>query len=216
VIFRGPEKNERKSKVIIILKRVLLNTIRGRTGRDAPGIVLAFKGGGKAYGSGNKKKYTKEGGNTMKKILFLMLAMLLALAGTSMAATVSDTVPVTAVILGSCLIDTATASIDFGSLDPNVAPLVSATVVPPQVTCTAGVNYVVSTDDGLQPSGPGAPNMDDGLGNQIPYTVSYDTNYVGTGAPLNVTTLQGTIPALSYQFYPTGNYNDTLTFIVTW
>jgi spore coat protein U-like protein len=78
------------------------------------------------------------------------------------------------------------------------------------------LNYAVSVDDGLQPSGPGAPNMDDGLGNLIPYTVGFDVNYVGTGAPQNVTNLQGIIPALSYQFYPTGNYNDTLTFTVTW
>jgi spore coat protein U-like protein len=191
--------------------------MRGSGAVRAPlGIVLAFKGSGKAYGSGNKKKFTKEGGKAMKKILFLMLAMLLAMAGTSMAATVTGSVPVTAVILGTCGINTAGASIDFGSLDPNLAPAVSATVVPPQVTCDAGLNYTVSADDGLQPSGPGAPNMDDGAANQIAYTIGYDVNYVGTGVPQNITNLTGDILLGAYAGSPNGNYTDTIVFTVTW
>jgi spore coat protein U-like protein len=151
----------------------------------------------------------------MKKILFLMLAMLLAMAGTSMAATVSDTVPVTATIFGSCLIDTATASIDFGSLDNGAAPAVVATVAQPDINCSVGVNYTITDDDGLNESGPGLPNMDDGLGNQIPYTIGYTAAKVGTGA-LDAMDITGNIAGGTYVGSPTGNYTDTITFTVTW
>ena len=151
----------------------------------------------------------------MKKILFLMLAMLLAMAGTSMAATVSDTVPVTAQILGSCSINTVGASIDFGSLDPVLSPAVAATVTQPTVNCTNAMNYTISDDDGLYESGPGLPNMDDGLGNQIPYTINYTAAKVGAGAadPMDIT---GNIAAGTYVGSPNGNYSDTMTFTVTW
>jgi spore coat protein U-like protein len=152
----------------------------------------------------------------MKKILFLMLAMLLALAGTSMAATVSDTVPVTATILGYCTIDTSTASIDFGSLDPNAAPNVTASVSQPTVNCTAGMPYTITDDDGVNELVANQPRMYDGVANYIQYSLTY------TGAPLAGTGLDvpmniiGDLPGANYSLKPIGNYSDTVTFTVTW
>jgi spore coat protein U-like protein len=151
----------------------------------------------------------------MKKILFMMLAMLLAMAGTSMAATVSNTVPVTATILGSCTINTAAASIDFGSLDPVLAPAVVATVAQPDITCTNLMAYTITDDDGLYETGVDQNRMWDAAVNFIPYTINYTSARVGTGAidPMDIT---GNIAAGAYTGFPNGNYNDTITFTVTW
>jgi len=147
-----------------------------------------------------------------------MALAMAAMAGTAMAASVNDTVPVTAVIVGSCSINTVGASIDFGSLDPGAAPAVSATVVQPTITCTNAMNYTISDDTGVNEAVPGvAPlRLVDGIAtNYINYTIGYTAAKVGTGAadPMDIT---ADIGAGAYTGYPADNYTDTITFTVTW
>lgn len=155
-----------------------------------------------------------------KKLMALALALAVtSMAGTAMAASVNDTVPVTAVILGSCSISTVGASIDFGSLDPIAAPAVSATVVQPTVTCTNAMNYTISDDKGVNEAVPDNPplRLVDSLTGLvfIDYTIGYTAAKVGNGAA-QAMDITADIGAGAYAGYAADSYDDTITFTVTW
>lgn len=156
----------------------------------------------------------------MKRLTVLALALAMAaMAGTATAASVSDTVPVTAVIVGSCSINTAGASIDFGSLDPVAAPAVSATVVQPTITCTNAMPYTISDDKGLNEAVPGvAPlRLVDSITGLvfIDYTIGYTAAKVGSGGA-QAMDITADIGAGAYAGYGADSYDDTITFTVTW
>lgn len=156
----------------------------------------------------------------MKRFMFLLLAVaVMSMSGTATAASVNGAVPVTAVIAGSCSINTAGASIDFGSLDPVLAPAVSATVVQPTITCTNAMNYTISDDTGLNEAVADTPplRLVDTLTGLvfINYNINYTAAKVGTGAadPMDIT---ADILAGAYTGYAADTYTDTITFTVTW
>jgi spore coat protein U-like protein len=156
----------------------------------------------------------------MKRFIFLLLAVaIISMAGTATAASVNGAVPVTAVILGSCSINTAGASIDFGSLDPILAPAVSATVVQPTITCTNAMNYTISDDTGLNEAVADTPplRLVDTLTGLvfIDYTIGYTAAKVGTGAA-DAMDIAANIGAGAYTGYAADSYTDTITFTVTW
>lgn len=130
----------------------------------------------------------------------------------------TDTITVTSSIIGSCSFTTS-GSIDFGGLDPVLAPAVVGAVTQPQVRCSVSMPYTVTDDSGLYEAVPGSPPprlRDTTVNtNYIPYSISYTSNKTGTGAsdPMDIA---ATIAAGSYAGYPAYTYDDVITFTVTW
>ena len=119
-----------------------------------------------------------------------MKAKLLALALISaglvspavMAASTTHTLAVSATVLGNCKFNTAgPTALAFGSIDPSgVAPATATNTV--TFRCTTGTTSSMTSDDGLNESGVGAPRMKEAGGAFLPYTLSLvGSAQLGTG-----------------------------------
>lgn len=144
----------------------------------------------------------------MKKMqLIVMAAAMLLMAGTAMAAN-SATLNVTASVLGTCSI-TGTGTLNFGLLDPVLAPLVNATSSGLSINCSNGTPYAVTSSLGVT----GLGTLSDGT-NSFNYTLTLPPGGTGTGVavPYNVT---GLIAAGAYAGMPANIYNSTVTLNIT-
>jgi spore coat protein U-like protein len=130
----------------------------------------------------------------------------------------TDTVTVTADIVGSCSFTTS-GSIDFGGLDPVLAPAVAGVVVQPQVRCSISMPYTITDNTGMYEAVPNNPPLrlrdTTVTANYIPYTIAYTSSKTGTGAtdPMDIV---ATIAAGSYAGFPAYTYDDLITLTVTW
>lgn len=160
---------------------------------------------------------------------FLPVVVLLALAGTIAAsggralAVDTATVAVAATVLSNsnCRFSppNATAALAFGSLDPlNPADVTVTTSMVIRCGGSApNATYLITDDDGIHESGPGAQRMQHAsvLTEFLPYSFSY--------APANATiarntdtsiTVTGTVTGASYQNALAGSYADTVTLTI--
>ncbi|GAB4369036.1 MAG: spore coat U domain-containing protein [Deltaproteobacteria bacterium] len=150
-----------------------------------------------------------------RSILWMAAAVLFLGAGSAMAADTAN-VQVTATVVGSCSFATI-PTVDFGNLDPTANVLVNAPAVDLTFNCTTGVPYTL-TDNKGGINGSLSSTLDDGSGNTIPYSLTYN-NYAGVGAGAGVgneivSTLAGTIAANTYGGAPAGIYTDTIVFTI--
>jgi spore coat protein U-like protein len=103
--------------------------------------------------------------------------------------------------------------LDFGNLDPTAPVAASVNNSNLEFACSTGVNYAITDDDGLNELGPGQPQLADGAGEFIPYTLSYVGAGVGTGVATNLN-VQADIAAGVYATNSPGVYNDTVTLTI--
>lgn len=141
------------------------------------------------------------------------LAVLL-FTGTGMAAG-TNTMTVSANVVGTCQFSSAVSTLAFGALDPALATDASGSVNI-SFWCTKGATYTVTDDGGLH--NVGTPRMQHAtiLTEYIPYSISY----VNTGAGLGKTTaatlaISGTVVNADYVDAAAGNYSDTVTVTIT-
>jgi len=155
----------------------------------------------------------------MKKLLGLVmvLGLVLVLGRVAMAAD-TNTVTVTANVVGTCRFNSATSTLAFGGLDPGVGGDVNASAST-TFWCTRNASYSITDDDGLHESGVNGNRMEHTttLGELIPYTFSY-TPATGTGngrtSPITLD-ISGTVTFANYQNAAVGNYADTVVLSIT-
>ena len=152
-----------------------------------------------------------------------LLVLLVTLSVTTGQAASLSNLTINAVILSksNCrFTNPPTATLDFGNLDPaSGAPV--ATSAGLTIRCGGSANpatFLISDDDGLNSSGPGARRMQHSTlpGNFIPYSMNY-TPAAGT-IPKNTNTpvtVNASILGPDYQSVPSGPYTDTVTLTIT-
>ncbi len=152
----------------------------------------------------------------MKRRLVAIAAGLAVMlfTGTAMAAG-SNTMTVSANVVGTCKFNSAASTLAFGALDPALATDANG-AVNISFWCTKGATYTVSDDGGLHNAG--TPRMQHATTPTefIPYSISY-TN---TGAGLGKTTaanlaITGLVANADYVDAASGNYADTVTVTIT-
>ena len=154
----------------------------------------------------------------MKKFLGLAMGLgLVLLTGVAFAAD-TNTVTVTANVVGTCRFNSATSTLAFGSLDPGAGGDVSASTST-TFWCTKNASYSITDDDGLHESGPNVNRMEHTTtaGEFIPYTFSYSPA-TGTGSgPTSPITLDisGTVTFANYENAAAGDYADTVVLSIT-
>ncbi len=136
------------------------------------------------------------------------------ITGTAMAAG-TNTMTVSANVVGTCKFNSAISTLAFGALDPALATDASG-AVNVAFWCTKGATYTVSDDGGLHNAG--TPRMQHAttLTEYVPYSISY----VNSGAGLGKTTaanlaISGTVVNADYVDAAAGNYQDTVTVTIT-
>lgn len=120
---------------------------------------------------------------------------------------------VAAAAVGNCKFHTASAALDFGSLDPLAGRDASA-VAALTFKCTKGASWTVTDDGGLHDSPAGFTRMrHTALAAFLPYRLTY-ANATGTSRGANITetlTVDGLIRGGDFALAPAGNYADTVT-----
>src|SRR3989304_5529941 len=150
----------------------------------------------------------------MKKLLgmVMVLGLVLGLGRAAMAAD-SNTVTVTANVVGTCKFNSATSTLAFGGLDPSSGSDVNASTST-TFWCTKNATYSVTDDDGLYETGANANRMRHAttLTEYVPYSFSYNpTTGSGLGRTSRITlTIDGTVTFANYQNAAAGDYADTV------
>lgn len=153
---------------------------------------------------------------TLTKKLITGTGAAFLLLGASLAMGATSTLTVSATVAASCQFSAATATLNFGTLDPTVST--NATVsVTPTIWCTKGTAYtVVAGGTGTYTAGTYNGTMKY-LTNSIPYSfiINNDTGAgLGKGTALPIK-LDGTIVNANYINAQIGAYTDTVTLTVT-
>ncbi len=150
----------------------------------------------------------------MKKTALVVVVMaVIALAGAAMAAD-TNTLTVTANVVGTCKFNTATSTLNF-ALDPSIGTDVTANT---SVTywCTRGTTAGVTATQGAHWNGT-TRQMLNGTTNYIPYTLALtgDTQIgSGPGTPLTLG-ISGTVLGTDYTGAAVGGYLDMVTLTVS-
>lgn len=159
-------------------------------------------------------------GSTRKSITVFIALAVLAAGGAAWASD-TNTLTVSASVLGTCKFVAPTSALNFGTLDPANPVVVNLTApAPPQFWCTKGVTTdLIVASMGLNPVA-GVRQMKDTAGggtDLIPYSLVLGaptgTN-AGPGSPRTLP-LSGTIPANSYTAVAASSYSDTVTLTLT-
>ena len=150
----------------------------------------------------------------MKKLLGLVmvLGLVLVLGSVAMAAD-TNTLTVTASVLGTCkFVAPKTSSLDFGSLDPSVGTDVNASNTT-QFWCTKGVTTdVVSAGNGSNWDGAKRNMLDSVSTDLIPYTLTLTKDGSPNAGPASPRTLTiaGQVLGADYTGKSAGSYSDTV------
>jgi hypothetical protein len=145
------------------------------------------------------------------------LVLLLAAGGPSAHAVDNNILTVTATVLSKnvCKFNSATATLNFGTLDPgNPVDVTQSTIVTLRCNGSAPIAaFNITNDDGLYETGPSANRMRHAtvLTEYLPYTLSL--NPVSGTVPKNTNrnlTITGTVTGVNYQSAQAGNYADTV------
>ena len=153
----------------------------------------------------------------MKKLVGLAMVFgLVLLTGVAFAAD-TNTVTVTANVVGTCRFNSATSTLGFGALDPGIGGDVNANTST-TFWCTKNASYSITDDDGLYDTGPNANRMRHAttLTEYVPYSFSYSPA-TGTGngrtSPITLD-ISGTVTFASYQNAAAGDYADTVVLTI--
>ena len=153
-----------------------------------------------------------------------------AVAATIMATTAAafaggtHTIAVSASVTGTCIVNTANSTLGFGALNPGSGGTVNAVWSGGTFRCTNGTAYTVSSNDGLNSSGPGGTlNRMRRTGatdctvaaDCIRYTLTNVTAGNGTGMTNDISFgVTGQTLIADYQNAREGGYTDTVTLTV--
>lgn len=154
----------------------------------------------------------------MKRLGTLALAAVFAASsvGAGLAAD-SNTLTVSANVVGTCKFNSATSTLAFGALDPASAGNATASGST-TFWCTKGASFSMSDDDGLYETGLNANRMKHlTLAEYIPYSVSFTPSAAtGSGPTTPITlTLGGTILNADFVNASAGDYEDTVVISIT-
>jgi spore coat protein U-like protein len=141
------------------------------------------------------------------------------------------TVNVTAEVKGTCKFTTASATLDFGDLDPSSPTDVDAGPVTLKFWCTYPTDYTIGDNNGKNASGTTHRLINTSVtpNDYIPYNYCYDltsisscssdtSSVTGQGkGPQNLITLYiaGTILGSNYANASAGSYSDTVTMTIS-
>ena len=143
-------------------------------------------------------------------IAFILMLPFMALAsGTA-------TLNVSATVVGTCSFDTASATLNFGNLNPLSAVNTNANASL-QFRCSLGTAYTISDDLGVNKTGTTRRMKHSADNTQlIPYTLTYVSTGVGLGnsAPSTLA-VAGAVLATDFTDAKAGSYSDTVTFTIT-
>ena len=153
----------------------------------------------------------------MRKLVGLMMVSgLVLLAGVAFAGD-TNTVTVSANVVGTCMFDSATSTLAFGALDPTSGSDVS-TSTSTTFWCTKNAPYSITDDDGEHELVANQNRMENTTtaGEFIPYSFSYNpTSGNGSGRTTPITlTISGTVTFTDYQNVAAGGYSDTVVLTI--
>ena len=154
----------------------------------------------------------------MKKSLTVFIALAVLAAGGAAWALDTNTLTVSASVVGTCKFTIPKAStLDFGTLDPSSGLLINGSATA-QFWCTKGVTTdTIVADLGANPSGPTRRMKDIAGTDLIPYTLDLVTPIAGVNAgpalprTLNIT---GTVAFDDYKSVAAGSYADTVILTI--
>jgi len=148
----------------------------------------------------------------MKRFLVVAIAIaLVATTGTVWAAD-SNTLAVSANVIGTCKFFSATSTLGFGTLDQNSTADATGTGST-TFWCTKGATATISDTNGLHFSGGKRMQHATTLTEYIPYVLALNastTTGAGKGTPI-LLTFNGTITNANYINAIAGNFADTVT-----
>lgn len=138
---------------------------------------------------------------------------------TCFAATAMVNVSATILSKSNCQFTTASAALNFGSLDPT-NPVNKSVNVPINFVCRGSApvaTFFISDDDGLYETGPNTKRMrhSANLTAFLPYSITL--NPVTGNADKNVNqilTITGTVLGADYRFATSGSYADVVTLTI--
>ena len=157
---------------------------------------------------------------------FLKAAIAAALISATGAASAggTHTITVSASITGTCVVNPATSTLAFGTLDPATGGTVNATWSGGTFRCTTGTPYTITSDDGLWEASAGGANNRmklstatdcDVATNCIKYAMTKAANGTGAGMTTNVSfAVTGATVIGDYQNAAAGSYSDTVILTV--
>lgn len=154
-----------------------------------------------------------------KKVIY-SLTILLFLSGEALAAG-TNAVSVSATVLSKsiCLFNSATSTLNFGSLDPAnpVNVTTSTTIIFRCVGSAPLATFFISDDDGLYETGPDANRMGHTVlpAQFLPYSLTLSPTTATVPRLTNQTlTVTGTVLGVDYQAAYPGSYSDTVIITI--
>jgi spore coat protein U-like protein len=149
-----------------------------------------------------------------KKLLVATLATAGLTASTAFAGGTA-TLTVQATVAGNCKFNTASATMNFGTLDPANATDASG-AASLQFWCTKSATYSITDDGGANKSGTQRRMKDAGT-NYVNYSIgAYTATGTGNGKGSPITlNLTGAVLNADYVNAAAGAYSDTVTFTIT-
>jgi spore coat protein U-like protein len=151
----------------------------------------------------------------MKKTALVIVVMtIVALAGVAMALD-SNTLTVTASVVGTCKFNSATSTLAFGSLDPSAASDANLSTSV-QFWCTKGTIETLTPGQGNNWSGTSRQIKDAVSGDVIPYGLILTPDGSANAGPASPRTLTiaGSILGTDYTTVSAGDYADTVTITI--
>lgn len=155
--------------------------------------------------------------NARKNLLVLGATLSAVFASASALAGGTNTLTVSANVVGTCKFATATSTLAFGALDPSVGANVTA-IGSTSYWCTKGVTTAAITADNgsnflVSRRMVNATSATDLIAYSLTLTPSA-TAPAGPGTPLALG-LSGTVLGPNYTAVAAGNYSDTVTLTIT-
>ena len=152
----------------------------------------------------------------VKRIILIIAITMIAFSGVALAAD-TNTVTVTANVVGTCKFNSATSTLPFGALDPSSALDASASTTT-TFWCTKNASYGITDDDGLYETGVNQNRMRNTVTTTeyIPYSISYSPatgSGLGKTTPITLT-MNGTINNADYVNAASGDYSDTVVLTI--
>lgn len=153
----------------------------------------------------------------MKKTIISIVVLTFVMAAAFAEAQDTNTLTVSANVVGTCKFNSNASTLAFGALDPSLTTNATASTTT-SFWCTKGASYSLTDDDGLYDTGVNANRMRHAIDATefIPYTLTYTpTSGTGTGKTTPTTmTIDGTIANAAYVNALAGDYADTVVVTI--
>ncbi len=155
--------------------------------------------------------------NACKKVAVLGAALTALVMSASAMAGGTNTLTVSANVVGTCKFSTATSTLAFGALDPSVGTNVSATGST-NYWCTKGVTTAaISGDNGANFSTARRMKHATSATDFIPYSLTLTPSATAPAGPGTLLSLglAGGVLGTDYTAVAAGNYSDTVILTIT-